>query len=216
MFEISTINKKQTLVWKQLHYNFLVSLLLAFSNKENIRNTCQSDSGLCLNQGNQIQTKQGSNSSSNLRLKKVIVPSVRVMPPEIVNYNDYNTSIANTINSSSGVVSPVPICSINVIKATSSSISTVATSVSKTSHSTLSSFSKNDSRIGNRNGQNQPSNKHFTTSLTSSGISVASRSSSLWSTSTQVSNGYRGITYWGVLIQWYLRFHTAITMYTVS
>ena len=117
------------------------------------------------------------------------------MPPETINYNDHNTSIANTINSSSGVVSPVPICSINVIKATSSSISTVATSVSKTSHSTLSSFCKNDSRKSNQNCQSQLSNKQFTTSLTSSGVSVASRSSSLWSTSTQVSNAYRKTTY---------------------
>ena len=189
------------IICKQFHYDFLIALLLAFTNKENIRNTCKSDSGLCLHQGNQIQTKQGSNSSSNLQLKKVKVPSVCVIPPEIINCHNYDASTANTINSSSGVVSPVPICSINVIKATSSSISTVSTSVSKTSHSTFSGFCKNDSKKSNRNCQSQQSNRHFTTSLTSSGISVASRSSSLWSTSTQVSNEYSKNNILGRIIQ---------------
>lgn len=136
-------------------------------------------------QTSSLSNKQGCETSTNLLINKMKIPSVCVMSP----INDCcdldKTMKGQSLHSTSGTVSQVPACSINVIKATSSSISTVSTCESVTPYSSSSGFRRNNN-VKNQNGQNETSTNHFTTSLTSSGISATSRSSSMWSTSTQV------------------------------
>ena len=168
---------------KFLHF-ISVLISLAFQKKEKKSKNSQSDSGLCLNQVNILQTsnlnnKKGCETSTNLSFNNMKIPSVCVVSP-IKDYCDLNKTMKEqSLHSTSGALSPVPICSINVSKATNSSIST-STSESVTPYSSSSGFRRKD------DVQNRTSTKHFTTSLTSSGISVTSRSSSMWSTSTQV------------------------------
>ena len=176
---------------KFLHF-ISVLISLAFQKKEKKSKNSQSDSGLCLNQVNILQTsnlnnKKGCETSTNLSFNNMKIPSVCVVSP-IKDYCDLNKTLKKqSLHSTSGALSPVPICSINGIKATSSSISTASTSEFVTPYSSSSVFCRKDN-TQNQNCQNRTSTKHFTTSLTSSGISVTSRSSSMWSTSTQVKN----------------------------
>ena len=79
-----------------------------------------------------------------------------------------------------------PICSINVIEPTDSGFSPPA----RCDVTTQSSFSgcqrEGDGR--RKTSSTKESKRNLTTSITSSGISVISTSSSMWSTSTQVSS----------------------------
>ena len=75
-----------------------------------------------------------------------------------------------------------PICSINVIEPTDPMFSPTATC----EFTTQSSISGNH-RDGHKTSSTKESKRNLTTSITSSGISVKSSPSSMWSTSTQVS-----------------------------
>ena len=79
-----------------------------------------------------------------------------------------------------------PICSINVIEPTeSTSLSPTATCEFTTQSSSSGNLREGGTR--HKTSSTQESKRNLATSITSSGISVKSTPSSMWSTSTQVS-----------------------------